>query len=69
MFQAESGLAEVGQGELRREAGLPRQLREYPVSRNGLHELAEEAEKQWTAGFNPRPVTRADFLGLYEAAY
>ena len=34
-----------------------------------LPELAAEAEKQWTAGFNPRPVTRVELLELYEAAY
>ena len=30
--------------------------------------LAEEAAQQWTARFNPRPVTEADLLHLYEAA-
>jgi alcohol dehydrogenase len=30
--------------------------------------LAEEAAQQWTAGFNPRPLTESDLLGLYEAA-
>jgi alcohol dehydrogenase len=31
--------------------------------------LAEEASKQWTATFNPRPVTQDDFISLYEAAF
>ena len=30
--------------------------------------LAAEAAKQWTAGFNPRPITAADLAALYEAA-
>ncbi len=30
--------------------------------------LAEQAAGQWTAGFNPRPVTAADLAQLYEAA-
>jgi alcohol dehydrogenase len=30
--------------------------------------LAAEAARQWTAGFNPRPVTAADLAALYEAA-
>jgi alcohol dehydrogenase len=30
--------------------------------------LAEEASQQWTARFNPRPVTEKDILGIYEAA-
>jgi alcohol dehydrogenase len=31
--------------------------------------LAEEAAKQWTAQFNPRPISAADFQQLYEAAF
>ena len=31
--------------------------------------LAEEANQQWTARFNPRPVTEADILSLYRAAW
>ena len=27
--------------------------------------LAAEAAQQWTAGFNPRPVSAADFEQLY----
>jgi len=30
--------------------------------------LAAQAAAQWTAGFNPRPVTAADLAALYEAA-
>jgi alcohol dehydrogenase len=30
--------------------------------------LAAEAAQQWTAGFNPRPITAADLAALYEAA-
>jgi alcohol dehydrogenase class IV len=28
--------------------------------------LASEAAKQWTASFNPRPVSEEDFVGLYQ---
>ena len=31
--------------------------------------LAEEANQQWTARFNPRPVTEADIVKLYQAAW
>jgi hypothetical protein len=31
--------------------------------------LAAEAAKQWTAGFNPRPIGEKDFVGLFEAAF
>jgi alcohol dehydrogenase len=31
--------------------------------------LAAEAARQWTAQFNPRPVTETDFAALYQAAF
>jgi alcohol dehydrogenase len=30
--------------------------------------LAEEASRQWTATFNPRPITAPDFERLYRQA-
>lgn len=54
---------------LRSGAGLQRGLRDYGIPQDCLHELAEEAARQWTAGFNPRPVGRAELVELYEAAY
>lgn len=50
-------------------AGLPRSLRDCGVSQGILPLLAEEANQQWTARFNPRPVTEADILSIYEAAW
>jgi alcohol dehydrogenase len=50
-------------------AGLPQTLKECGVSATILHLLAEEASQQWTARFNPRPVTEADILELYQAAW
>jgi alcohol dehydrogenase len=50
-------------------AGLPESLKECGVSNTILHLLAEEASEQWTARFNPRPVTEADILKLYQAAW
>jgi alcohol dehydrogenase len=50
-------------------AGLPRTLKECGVSDTILHLLAEEANQQWTARFNPRPVNEADILKLYQAAW
>jgi alcohol dehydrogenase len=55
--------------ELKGLAGLPDSLRDYDVPQGQLNELAAEAEQQWTAGFNPRPVTRKELLEIYEAAY
>jgi alcohol dehydrogenase len=51
-----------------RAAGLPATLAECGVSRDILPLLAVEAHEQWTARFNPRPVTEADLRRLYEAA-
>jgi alcohol dehydrogenase len=48
--------------------GLPTTLSACEISREILPVLAEEANQQWTARFNPRPVTQADLLHLYEAA-
>lgn len=50
-------------------AGLPQKLSETSVKKTKLLTLAEEAAQQWTAGFNPRPVGKADFLKMYEAAF
>lgn len=49
--------------------GLPPTLSAAGVKRDALSLLAEEAAKQWTAGFNPRPVGKEDFLRLYEVAF
>ncbi len=49
--------------------GLPTTLEAAGVKRDSLPMLAEEAARQWTAGFNPRPVTKEDFLQLYSEAF
>jgi alcohol dehydrogenase len=54
--------------EFLRVAELPTTLTECGVSEGILPLLAEEAAQQWTARFNPRPVTEADLLTLFEAA-
>jgi alcohol dehydrogenase len=55
--------------ELRALFGLPGSLREVGVEEDLLPLLAEEAARQWTAQFNPRPVTAAELLAIYRAAY
>ncbi len=50
-------------------SGLPQSLAELRVRREAIPALAEEAAKQWTAGFNPRSVGVAEFVGLYEQAF
>jgi alcohol dehydrogenase len=55
--------------ELRSLAGLPVHLSDCRVPRESLDRLAGEANAQWTARFNPRPVTPVELLEFYEAAY
>jgi len=50
-------------------ARIPRALVDCGVERSFIPTLAEEAARQWTAGFNPRPVIVRDFVELYEAAF
>lgn len=55
--------------ELKALLALPTSLREYQIPHDCLGEMAADAERQWTAGFNPRPVTARELLELYEQAY
>lgn len=50
-------------------AEAPRRLRDVGVGQAALDELASLAATQWTASFNPRPVTREDLLELYRRAW
>jgi alcohol dehydrogenase len=50
-------------------AGMPRSLADCSVTPSSIPLLAAEAARQWTAGFNPRPIGEKDFLQLYEAAF
>ncbi len=49
-------------------AEMPRSLADCGVKRSDVAKLAADAARQWTAGFNPRPVTERDFARLYEKA-
>jgi alcohol dehydrogenase len=48
---------------------MPPSLAESGVEPARIPALAEEAARQWTAAFNPRPVSKDDFVKLYEAAF
>ena len=50
-------------------AQMPRSLADCGVKKSEITALAAEAAQQWTASFNPRPVSRRDFEALYEAAF
>jgi len=62
------GLAEFV-GVLLARAGLSTTLRSLSIDPLRLPHLAAQAAKQWTAGFNPRPVGEEELLGLYQRAY
>ncbi|MFM7107114.1 MAG: iron-containing alcohol dehydrogenase family protein [Planctomycetaceae bacterium] len=49
-------------------AGLKPSLAALGVPAPDVASLAAAAAAQWTAGFNPRPVTATDLAALYEAA-
>jgi len=50
-------------------AQIPPGLSDMGVKRSDLDDLAQHAATQWTANFNPRPTTPADFKSLYETAF
>jgi alcohol dehydrogenase len=50
-------------------SGIPGSLAEVGVERAKIPVLAEEAARQWTAAFNPRPVAKEEFVKLYEMAF
>jgi alcohol dehydrogenase len=50
-------------------AKMPRSLKDCGVTGKSIPKLAEAAAKQWTATFNPRPVSQQDFKAIYEEAF
>jgi alcohol dehydrogenase len=50
-------------------AEMPRSLSQCGVERSMIPTMGAEAAKQWTATFNPRPITAQGFVNLYEAAF
>ena len=54
--------------ELLAAAGLGRSLSGIGITLPDIPALAAAAATQWTAGFNPQPVTAADLAAIYEAA-
>jgi alcohol dehydrogenase len=55
--------------ELTALAKLPTTLAACDVDKSRLPRLAQEADQQWTARFNPRPVDAAAFEELYRCAW
>jgi alcohol dehydrogenase len=69
--KAERGISGLSDfvSQLLAKAGLATTLRSLSVDPLKLPQLASQAAKQWTAGFNPRPVGEAELLALYQQAY
>jgi alcohol dehydrogenase len=55
--------------ELARAGGLPATLQSLNIPREDLPLLAENATKEWTGTFNPRPLDASSAQLLYERAY
>jgi alcohol dehydrogenase len=55
--------------ELLAQAGLATTLRPLGVDPLQIPHMAQQAAKQWTATFNPRPVTEEELLGIYQQAF
>ncbi len=55
--------------QLARHAELPTRLSDCGVEAGKLANLAAEAAKQWTGGFNPRTMGTDEYQALYEAAF
>lgn len=54
--------------ELLWEAKMPRTISHYGIAEADLGKLAAMAAQQWTAQFNPRVITEADFVEVYRVA-
>jgi alcohol dehydrogenase len=50
-------------------AGFPSSLAQAGIENSMIATMADEAAKQWTANFNPRPIAAPDFESIYRAAY
>lgn len=50
-------------------ARIAPRLRDHAIPEEALPALARDAARQWTAGFNPRPVSEAELLELYRHAF
>ena len=50
-------------------AGLPNRLRTEGVDPDDLPQLADDATRQWTGTFNPRPLTATEALEVYRCAF
>ena len=50
-------------------AGLPARLQSEGVTLDNLPQLADDAARQWTGSFNPRPFAASDAMEIYRCAF
>ncbi|QDV24965.1 iron-containing alcohol dehydrogenase [Aureliella helgolandensis] len=50
-------------------AGLETELSRVGVDEMAIEQLSEDATRQWTGTFNPRPLNQADFQELYRRTF
>jgi alcohol dehydrogenase len=50
-------------------SGITEARKTSRIKASDIPMIADEAAKQWTAGFNPRPVSKTDFIELYQEAF
>lgn len=55
--------------ELLARSGLATRLSHFGITQESLVECADDAAKQWTGTFNPRHLSREDFIWLYQQAW
>jgi alcohol dehydrogenase len=69
--RAEKGVAGLADfvAQMLSEAGLATTLRPLGVDPMKLRDMAVQASKQWTATFNPRPVSEDELFELYQQAF
>jgi alcohol dehydrogenase len=69
--RAEEGVAGLADfvAQMLSEAGLATTLRPLGVDPMKLRDMAVQASKQWTATFNPRPVSEDELFELYQQAF
>jgi alcohol dehydrogenase len=67
-FEDAAGCLAARITELVAESGQPHRLADCGLDRELIPVLADEAMRQWTGKFNPRPLSHKDFMELYQCA-
>jgi len=55
--------------ELKRSLRMPARLEEIGIPPEAIPQLAQDASREWTGSFNPRPMNATQFEALYQSAW